>query len=285
MTDRVAKVPGSKWRLAGEIVARLPRRRVYVEPFFGSGAILCAKRRWPSELINDLDGRVAALFRAIRDQPEELARAVAWTPFAREEWETIRAAARAGDDGEGLGDVEVARRFLALAHQSHGNRTATQAGWRHDGRLGGRLVGKEWARLPDKILRVASRFRGVLIENRPAVEVIERYQGEHVAIVADPPYPRASIHGNRSRCYRHEMLEPDEHGPLLDLLIAHRGPVIACSYPNDLYDAALLSEGWERHEFAAKAEHAIDRVEALYINPVALRESPRQVDIFRQEVA
>lgn len=68
MTIRVAKVPGSKWR------------RVYLEPYFGSGAMLFAKPRSPTEVVADVDGRVVALFRVLRDRPDELARAVRLTP-------------------------------------------------------------------------------------------------------------------------------------------------------------------------------------------------------------
>lgn len=278
---RVAKVPGSKWRLAHEIVARLPRRPVYVEPFFGSGAILMAKPRWSSELINDIDGRVVALFRVLRDRPAELARAVALTPFAREEWDEVRAAAADGDDGERGGDLEVARRFLVLEWMAHGNRSEGGAGWRHDGPNGrrGKSVAKEWASLPHKIDRAADRFRGVMIECRPALDILDRYQGPEVAIAADPPYPRETVHGTRRRCYRHEMMEVVDHAPLLDRLVAHRGPVVACSYRNDLYDARLLGAGWEVVEFAAQAEHGAERVEALYLNPVAAAEAPRQLSL------
>ncbi|WP_353958602.1 hypothetical protein [Sporolactobacillus laevolacticus] len=36
--------------------------------------------------INDIDGNVVNLFRVIRDYPEELARAVQWTPYSSEEY-------------------------------------------------------------------------------------------------------------------------------------------------------------------------------------------------------
>lgn len=38
MTIRVAKVPGAKWRLVDWYIAHLPAKRVYLEPYFGSGA-------------------------------------------------------------------------------------------------------------------------------------------------------------------------------------------------------------------------------------------------------
>lgn len=275
---RVAKVPGAKWRLAHEIVARLPQRPIYVEPFFGSGAILMNKPRWPSELINDIDGRVVALFRTLRDRPQDLARAVALTPFAREEWEDMRLAAENGDDGEREGELEIARRFLVLSHMSHGALAHGKTGWRNDAHSGrGPRVASEWSRLPARIERAADRFRGVMIECRPAIDILERYAKADVAIAADPPYPRRTVHGTRRRLYRHEMIESADHGPLLDLLIAHPGPVVACSYRNDLYDARLLGAGWEVVELAAQAEHGAHRDEALYLNRATLAEAPRQL--------
>lgn len=41
----VLKYPGSKWRIAGEIVARIPEHHTYLEPFFGSGAVFSQRSR------------------------------------------------------------------------------------------------------------------------------------------------------------------------------------------------------------------------------------------------
>lgn len=42
----VLKYPGSKWRIAEEIVARIPEHHTYLEPFFGSGAVLWERSRF-----------------------------------------------------------------------------------------------------------------------------------------------------------------------------------------------------------------------------------------------
>ena len=110
----------------------------------------------------------------------------------------------------------------------------------------------------------------VMIECRPATEIVERFQGEAVTIFADPPYPEYSARGRRCRAYRHEMLDESDHRPLLEVLRAHRGPVVACSYRNALYDGALLGAGWEVVEFDARAEHGVERTEALYLNQAAV---------------
>lgn len=74
----VLKYPGSKWRLADWIVSLMPPHKSYLEPFFGSGAVFFKKSPSRIETINDLDGEIINLFRCIREQPEELMRAVAW---------------------------------------------------------------------------------------------------------------------------------------------------------------------------------------------------------------
>ena len=55
----------------------------YVEPFFGSGAVLLnrphpANRTYSSETVNDLDGFVANFWRAVQWYPAETARAASW---------------------------------------------------------------------------------------------------------------------------------------------------------------------------------------------------------------
>jgi site-specific DNA-adenine methylase len=97
---------GGKQGLARQIVPLMPRHRVYLEPFAGGAAMLFAKPRCERETLNDLDGQIMRFWRALRDYPDELAAAVAATPYGREEW-------RASRDGEGgMSDVEAARRLL-----------------------------------------------------------------------------------------------------------------------------------------------------------------------------
>jgi hypothetical protein len=65
---------GGKRKVAGEVWARFGVIANYVEPFFGSGAVLLG-RPDPSgiETINDLDGYVANFWRAVKSSPEATA--------------------------------------------------------------------------------------------------------------------------------------------------------------------------------------------------------------------
>lgn len=79
----VVKYPGSKWRIAEWIISFFPEHHSYVEPFFGSGAVLFNKERSNIETVNDLDGNVVNLFECIREDPEKLARSIYLTPYSR----------------------------------------------------------------------------------------------------------------------------------------------------------------------------------------------------------
>ena len=83
----VLKYPGAKWRISEWIISHFPEHKVYCEPFFGSGAVFFNKSPAYIETINDIDGNIVNLFKVCRDNPEELARLIEFTPFAREEFE------------------------------------------------------------------------------------------------------------------------------------------------------------------------------------------------------
>jgi DNA adenine methylase len=259
------KYPGAKWHLAGWIVGLLPPHRVYVEPYFGSGAVFFRKRRSPLETINDLDGDVVNLFRVLRDRPDEIAAAAAFTPYARAEQDDCWAVERVGEP------VEDARRFLVRAWMNHGMRLQRKGGWAHTTGLaasehGGGLANRalQWRQLPARIAATVERLHGVQIERRPALDILARYGHKDCLVYADPPYVRST---RAEAQYRHEMTDAD-HVALLEVLDAHPGPVLLSGYRCDLYDGRLTH--WRRLERAAIAEGGRRRTEALWLNPVAV---------------
>ena len=81
--NAVIKYPGAKWSLAQWIISKFPPHHSYLEPFFGSGAVLFTKGRSNIETVNDLDGDVVNFFDWVRKDPEKLAKAIYRTPYAR----------------------------------------------------------------------------------------------------------------------------------------------------------------------------------------------------------
>jgi hypothetical protein len=71
---------GGKSRVARFVWSVFGDVKNYVEPFFGSGAVLL-HRPWPAEgveTVNDFDGLVANFWRAVQAQPDEVAKWADW---------------------------------------------------------------------------------------------------------------------------------------------------------------------------------------------------------------
>lgn len=255
--NAIIKYPGSKWRIARWIIRHFPEHHSYLEPFFGSGAVLFNKRRSPIETVNDLDGDVVNLFRQIREDPERLADAIYWTPYARVEYERAWAAQYTEKD-----PFQRSVDFYIRMMMGHGFRTTGEkVGWKNDvqGREAAYAAGY-WCKTPETIRQAAERLRKVQIECRPAVELIQRFNFPNVLIYADPPYVLGTRHGKQ---YRHEMTDV-QHEELLVALLSHRGPVLLSGYDSDIYRDML--SGWHREEIAERAQTSGVRTEVLWMN-------------------
>lgn len=251
----VVKYPGSKWSIAQWIISYFPDHHSYVEPFFGSGAVLFNKPRSHIETVNDLDMSVVNLFECIRDAPEKLARAIYMTPYAREVYD--RAFQEVPED-----KFEKALNFYIRLNMGHGFRTnGEKVGWKND--VQGReraYASREWCSLPDRIIQAAERLRGVQIENRPAVDVIKRFNYQNVLIYCDPPYMLQTRHGKQYRC---EMGEAD-HIELLETLIQHKGYAIISGYETDLYNSVL--KGWHKQSVTTYSQVCSQKTETVWMN-------------------
>ena len=237
----VLKYPGSKWKIAGSIVELIPKHHSYVEPFFGSGAVLFNKVPSDIETINDLDSDVTNLFRCIQMDSERLARLVMTTPFSREEYDN-----RFGlpEGAVYIDSFQRAAYFLVRCWQGHGFRTnGCKVGWKND------VQGRErayalwnWYRLPEWIIGIAERLRMVQIENLLAVELLKRYDTEDVFAYLDPPYLRGV---RKDHLYKYEMSDTD-HEELLSIAVRHKGKIMISGYDSDMYNDIL--KGWNKVE-------------------------------------
>lgn len=226
-----------------------------MEAFFGSGAVLFNKPRSNIETVNDLDGNVVNLFEWIRKDPERLAREIYLIPYARQIYNS--AFETVPEDS-----FQRAVNFYIRLNMGHGFRTTGEkVGWKND--VQGReraYASQDWCNLPDKIMQAAKRLRGVQIENRPAVNLIERFNSPKVLVYADPPYVLSTRNGKQ---YRHEM-DDSQQNDLIDVLLAHKGPVLLSGYDSDLYNDRL--SGWYREETTCYSQVSSKKREILWMN-------------------
>jgi DNA adenine methylase len=253
MTRPILRYPGAKWKLAPWICENLPPHEVYLEPFFGSGAVFFQKAPCYTETINDLDGDVVNLFKVIRERAGELCEAVALTPWAREEYYNSYTAGVSSDA------VERARAFLARCWQAFGTVTGRRSGWRS------RTTGKSpqepdiWNKLPERLWEAVERLRQVQIENTDALSLIARYNAPNCLVYADPPY----LPETRSKSIYAFECDGAFHARLLESLLAHKGSVVISGYDSALYNERL--KDWQRVEKDTQAERGAKRREVLWI--------------------
>lgn len=116
-------------------------------------------------------------------------------------------------------------------------------------------------------------MRGVIIDNRPADQVLIKHDKEDTLHYVDPPYLLNTRNSN-SKCYRFEMSN-EEHEHLCCLLRSLSGYVILSGYDNELYNDMLI--GWIKKEKECYADGASPRKEVLWINR---QEKGKQISMF-----
>ena len=259
----IFRYPGSKWSIADWIISHFPEgyeKMVYLEPFIGSGAVFFNKKPGAVETVNDLDGNIVNLFRVLREQPEELKRVLALTPYSREEYDL---SFEPCDE-----PLEKARRYMVKTTQAIGAKMAGQSkcGWRNHKqmRIGGTAC--KWGGITESIDAAAARLRGdtthlVQIEHMDALRLIERYDSADVLMYLDPPYVRSARRSGA--LYAHEM---DEHGQikLLSIIRQSRAKIIISGYENDLYNAAL--SGWHKNSTMCQTTSTKMAEETIWMN-------------------
>jgi DNA adenine methylase len=265
---------GGKFSHLEWLLPLLPRCHHYCEPFAGSAAILLNRSPSRIETYNDLDGEVCNFFRVLREQGDELTRALAITPFSREEFAT------ACTLDPQISPLERARRFYVRARQVRTGlaQTASIGRWancKDTSRAGMSGVISRWLGGVKMLPEIAERLIRVQIENRPAVDVIRLYDSAQTLFYCDPPY----VHSTRgdSKAYKHEMTD-SQHGELAAVLNRVKGLVAFSNYDCDLLDALYPAKTWFKHKCKPKTNHATkgQRVEVLWTNyPPAGRDNGR----------
>lgn len=255
---------GGKWLLAPWIIAQFPPHRIYTEPFGGGASVLMRKQRSYAEVYNDLDDELVTLFRVMQsDRADRLVKSLKLTPFARSEFEN---AYEIAED-----PVEIARRLIVRSFMGFGSGLAIcrrSTGFRADSNKSGSTPARDWANYPNALRALIERMRGVVIEQKPAVEILRKHDGPETLHYVDPPY----VHDTRSskreggtlhHRYAHELTDAD-HEELLSTLCALEGMVALSGYDHPLYAERLV--GWRRIERQTHAAGARPRTEVLWLN-------------------
>lgn len=173
---------GGKKQLAqrlASIIEQIPHT-LYAEPFVGMGGVFFRRRLAPkAEVINDISGDVATLFRILQRHYPQFMETMKFQISSRKEFERLIAC-----DPDTLTDLERAGRFLYLQKLAFG------------GKVKGRTFGVDTTgparfninRLGPILEEVHERLAGVIIERLPWDAFIDRYDTSATLFYLDPPY-------------------------------------------------------------------------------------------------
>jgi DNA adenine methylase len=244
---------GGKHYQAPAIADLMPAHHHYVELFGGGLSVLLAKDpEGVSEVANDLNGDLTNFYRTLQSPKlfKRFSRRASAIPFGRPQWED--AVRRLAEEKTGS-SVERAVWFFARNRMSLAGRMDTFTGVTKSRTRGGMNAEvNAWHGAVEGLEAVHRRLRRVLVECRPAVQLIRGHDVAGAVMYADPPYPA----GTRTApgVYGEFEMSDDDHR---EFLAAANGvkhaKVLISGYRCRMYDKALRQ--WTRREFDV-ANHA-----------------------------
>ena len=229
----------------------------YVEPFAGMLGVLLQRPRAAVEIANDADENIVTWWRAVRDDPDGLARLVACTPWSRVEFHAARA--RVADPETPF--LERAAAVHTVLRQSMLPGLNKSNTWLRSTAMSANIRRSAF-KDADEIALLAQRIHRVQLECMDGVRLLEQISGdEHAVVYVDPPYRNDTGTSDNS------PYGADADYDALDAALrAQRGRVAISGYGHD-WDAL----GWERREhrsyFAGPTLNAdTSRTEVLWCN-------------------
>lgn len=173
--------PGGKTRLLQHLLPLLSDNphTCYVEAFAGGAALLFAREPAKVEVINDINGDVVTLYRVVANHLDEFVRQFRWALTSREmfRWAKLQ-------DVATLTDIQRAARFFYLQRLTFG------------GKLTGQTFGVSpvsprrinLLRIEEELSAAHLRMSGVVVENLPWADCLDRYDTASTLFFLDPPY-------------------------------------------------------------------------------------------------
>ncbi|WP_181847702.1 DNA adenine methylase [Thalassospira profundimaris] len=259
---------GTKDRLAKRIISLVPPEcDTWVDLFCGSAIVTLRKPRHKREVINDINGEIVNLFSVLRNtkQLTQLMKFVELTPYAQDELNRAQSSETPSDP------VERAWHFLIVSWMGRAGSNAHRTGFRWSK---GQTTAPElsWCKLPERLVSVANRLRGVCVRSVPALKLIDSYDVGNCILYVDPPYP-----GPVGRRYKHKMND-DEHKKLAERLAQCKARVILSMNPDTIYSEIL--KDWQVHRVNVTGGGTNTKQELILTNytaPYPLATAPKAV--------
>lgn len=177
---------GGKQRLAETIIELIPEHRVYVEPFFGGGAVFFMKKKSRVEVINDINDNIVTFYRVCQDPNsfEELQSLISSTLHSEA---TFLHAKAIWNHYQPSSHVERAWAVWVVTNMAF-NATPS-GGWKWDMGTAGSHCGVVTAHKRNRFTyELFDRLSNAQISCRDAINVIRERDSQDTFFYIDPPY-------------------------------------------------------------------------------------------------
>ena len=211
---------GGKQVLAKQIISMIPKHILYVEPFFGGGAVFFTKPPSKSEMINDTNGELINFYKVMKNDFKKLEMKIQMTLHSR----SLHSQANVVYRNPNLfTDVQRAWAVWVLANQGFASKL--DGSWGYD-----KQENKTAHKLNEKRIvfkDYVKRLETTQIECSDALRVIKSLDAKDTFFYLDPPY--FNSHQGHYKGYTKEDFEK-----LLVLLSSIKGKFLLSSYPSPL---------------------------------------------------
>ena len=223
---------GGKQNLLKYIMPLIPEHKIYVEPFFGGGALFFAKDPSEREVINDINDSVINFFRVLQTDFIELDKKVKCTLHSRSIYNVAKHILK---NPKKYDSIERAWAFWAQIQMSFGNRLLSA--WGYGIKPGGCSPEYIYSRRERFVKAFSDRLKHTIIENNRADKVIKTFDTEETFHYLDPPY--ISSDQGHYKGYTEEDYFRD-----LEVLVNIKGKFVLSSYPENILFEYIEKYGW-----------------------------------------
>lgn len=225
---------GGKQSMLKEILPLIPEHKIYVEPFFGGGAVFWAKEPTRCEVINDVNMNIVNFYEVLKHGYFDLRKRVEATLHSRE---TYKRALIIYNSPWLFPDMPVVRAwaFYVVTNQGFSCRIGT---WGYDKDKRARTIQNKIDAFQEEL---SERLRYTQIEQNDAHKVIKSRDTADTFVYADPPY--IDTDQGHYGGYTHEHFKRD-----LNALSSMEGKFLLSTYPSDILNEYIKDNGWYTKE-------------------------------------
>lgn len=233
---------GGKQQMAKTILGMIPKHRIYVEPFFGGGAVFFAKGPSFLEAINDRNDVLITFYRQCQTNFEALQQKIRGTLHSETEWKKAK---EIYANPSGYSDIDIAWSVWCSTNMSIMGTPA--GGWKRDNGTGGSHIGVSMYRHRENFTeKIEERLRYVQISCRDALDVIRERDTKDTFFYLDPPY--INCEQKHYKGYTEE-----DFRNLLDLLSGINGRFILSNFWSEIFREYIDKMGWNYLVFDKKS--------------------------------